>query len=153
MLRFFKKCFVLFFPLFLSFCTLLEHVPYPPFERPFVRPEAVKFSAVGLNWGVSDSDSMNWRDAKQHCQNLGKRLPTRKELKDLSKKRKELYGKLKNQKPHRVLKSCRRGIYCYYWSSTPVKKDPYRAWGVDVGNGDSYQSLKHFYDGYVICVK
>lgn len=163
MLKFLKRYSILFLPFVLATCTLLEHLPYhiqglpypdfPAFERKFIKNEPVKFAANDLKWGIADSDSMNWFDANKHCKSLNKRLPTKKELLDLSQKRKELYRKFKNKNPHRIIKACRRGIYCYYWSSTPYEDNKNEAWGVDVGNGDSYTSLKNFYDGYVICVQ
>lgn len=90
---------------------------------------------AGLNWGVFEGQ-MKWDEAVEHCTQRGMRLPTRGELKRMSKLRNGLLNE-----------PC-----CVYWTSSESEKDDDYAYYIDINDGFSGLYHKDI-DVRVRCVK
>lgn len=83
--------------------------------------------ATDLTWQKDEAGKMNWKAAKEYCQNLSLagstdwRLPNSKEM-GSSYAIQKLFPERKD----------------YYWSSTPHHEDKYYAWGYTVSEGELF---------------
>jgi hypothetical protein len=89
----------------------------------------VKDELVGVEWGPSSTDRMNWKDANDYCKKQGGRLPEVDELITLVDRSK--YNPAINVEIFPDTKSD------FYWSATAYAVNPAYAWFV------------YFYDGVV----
>lgn len=88
----------------------------------------IKDSLLGLDWGPSSEETMDFKSAQEYCEKIGARLPSSNELMSLIDH--------STNKPASVLKDMKYDDW--YWTDTPVVGYPEGAWCV------------HFYNGGVI---
>ena len=97
--------------------------------RFFKRPDGwVRDNLLGLDWGPSSNEQMDYADAEKHCESLGGRLPELRELHSLVDYKqsnpainKEFFGDTKTDD--------------YYWSKTPSLRWSNCAWVVTFYSG------------------
>jgi hypothetical protein len=99
----------------------------------------VKDTLLGLDWGPSSTNRMNWKDAQKYCVDQGGRLPEIDELANLADRSK--------YKPaiHPIFTDTQSS---YYWSGTTSAGSTVYAWDVYFYYGNVYFGNKT-YEYYV----
>lgn len=97
-------------------------------------------SLLGVEWGPSSTNEMNWKDAQEYCKKLGGRLPEVNELQSLVDYRS--YSPAINKEIFPDTKSS------WYWSGTTHAGGSYFAWMVYFSYGSVGNDSKDD-NGYV----
>jgi hypothetical protein len=105
----------------------------------------VRDNLLGLDWGKSSEDRMNWTKAKEYAQKEGGRLPEVNELHSLVD-----YSKHYPAIDTNFFSDTKTDDY--YWTGTPVASCSVDAWFVRFYYGNVYYYNKGYYY-YVRCVR
>lgn len=98
----------------------------------------VKDILLGLDWGPSSEETMDFKSAQEYCEKLGVRLPESSELMSLIDH--------STREPASFLEDMKYDDW--YWTDTPVAGCPEGAWCVYFDGGYVDSSHKDF-DNYV----
>lgn len=92
----------------------------------------IKDSLLGLDWGPSSKNVMDFKSAQEYCEKLDARLPESNELMSLIDH--------STHKPASVLEDMKYDDW--YWTGTDVAGYPEFAWCVDFGYCDVHDGRK-----------
>lgn len=94
----------------------------------------IRDALLGIEWGPTAENLMNWKEAKKYCTKLGGRLPEVNELQSLID-----YSKHNPAIDKDVFVDTKSS---WYWTGSEVAGNSYNAWVVDFYYGGVYNTNK-----------